>query len=299
MSIACPRRCRTCRSAPARNLSASPRPAAAPAIPPRPVAFTLSPSAYGGLVVKRSVRHITKEGSGFGVGYEILGTSTYASEEVALVTGLLGLRRQHFGDGVVAIDCGANIGVHTIEWAKTMTGWGSVLAIEAQERIFYALAGNISINNCFNAKAMHAAVGREPGTIKIPNPDYLRPASFGSLELKQRETNEYIGQNIDYSDAAMTPVRCIPLDSLGMQRVDLLKIDVEGMEIETLSGAENLIKSFSPIIVVEWIKSPKEKLKNILDGLNYTYFEDGVNLFAINNSDPSLGHIKSAPPATA
>src|SRR5216683_7190647 len=195
--------------------------------PPRPIAFVLAASEYGPLIVNRFDRHITKEGAGFGVGYEILGTSTYASEEVALVTGLLGVRRQHFGDGVVAIDCGANIGVHTIEWAKTMTGWGSVLAIEAQERIFYALAGNISINNCFNARAIHAAVGATSGVIKIQAPDYLRPASFGSLKLKQHETNEFIGQKIDYSDSATSPVRCLTLDTLELNRVDLLKIDVE------------------------------------------------------------------------
>ena len=265
--------------------------------PRRPLGFVLAASDYGPLIVNRFDRFINQDGSGFGVGFEILGTSTYASQEVAMVTGLLGVRRQHFGDGVVAIDCGANIGVHTIEWAKTMTGWGSVIAIEAQERIFYALAGNISLNNCFNARAIHAAAGAEPGVIRIPSPDYLRPASFGSLELKQRATNEYIGQEIDYSDESTTPVRCITLDSLGANRVDLLKIDVEGMEIETLAGAENLIKSFSPIILVEWIKSPKAELKKTLDRFHYTHFEVGVNLLAIHNSDPSLGHVKSAPPA--
>ena len=31
---------------------------------------------------------------------------------------LLALRRRHFGDGVIAVDCGANIGVHTVEWAR-------------------------------------------------------------------------------------------------------------------------------------------------------------------------------------
>jgi FkbM family methyltransferase len=260
--------------------------------PFRPIAFVLAASDYGPLIVNRFDRYIKKDGSGFGVGYEILGSSTYASEEVALVTGLLGVRRRHFGDGVVAIDCGANIGVHTIEWAKTMTGWGSVLAIEAQERIFYALAGNIAINNCFNATAIHAAVGAAPGVMRIPSPDYLRPASFGSLELKQRAANEYIGQEIDYSDAAMTSVRSISLDSLGTKRVDLLKIDVEGMEVDTLTGAASLIKSLSPIIIVEWIKSPKEKLKNILDQFNYKNFEVGVNLLAIHNSDPTLGDVK-------
>src|SRR5260370_10567151 len=122
--------------------------------PHRRIGFVLAASDYGPLIVNRFDRHINKDGSGYGVGYEILGTSTYASEEVALVTGLLGVRRQHFGDGVVAIDCGANIGVHTIEWAKTMTAWGSLLAIEAQERIFYALAGNIAITTCVNASAV-------------------------------------------------------------------------------------------------------------------------------------------------
>jgi FkbM family methyltransferase len=267
--------------------------------PRRPIAFVLAASDYGPLIVNRFDRYIREDGSGIGVGLEILGTSTYASEEVAFVTGLLGVRRRHFGDGVLAIDCGANIGVHTIEWATTMTGWGSVIAIEAQERIFYALAGNISINNCFNARAIHAAVGKDSGVIKIPNPDYLKPSSFGSLELKQRATTEYIGQDIDYSDEATSPVRCMTLDSLGANRVDLLKIDVEGMEIETLAGAEVLIKSFSPIIIVEWIKSPREELKNILTRFNYAHFELGVNLVAIHNSDPTLGDVKFAPVTTA
>ena len=87
---------------------------------------------------------------------------------------------------MVAIDCGANIGVHTVEWATAMTGWGSVVAIEAQERIYYALAGNIAINNCFNAIALHAAVSSETGIMQIPNPDYFTPSSFGSLELRQK-----------------------------------------------------------------------------------------------------------------
>ena len=84
------------------------------------------------------------------------------------VVKMLDLRRAHYGDGVVAVDCGANIGVHTVEWAKRMTGWGVVLAFEAQERIYYALAGNIAINNCFNARAIHAAVTSRPGTMKMP-----------------------------------------------------------------------------------------------------------------------------------
>jgi FkbM family methyltransferase len=86
-----------------------------------------------------------------------------------MAVSVLNLRRQYFKDGVFAIDCGANIGIHTVEWAKCMTGWGSVLAIEAQERIYYALAGNIAINNCFNAVAFHAAITDKPGVIMMPS----------------------------------------------------------------------------------------------------------------------------------
>ena len=41
-------------------------------------------------------------------------------------------------------------------------------AVEAQERIYYALAGNLVLQNCFNARAIWAAVGTEAGTISFP-----------------------------------------------------------------------------------------------------------------------------------
>jgi hypothetical protein len=88
-----------------------------------------------------------------------------------------------------------------------LTEWGSVIAIEAQERIYYALAGNIAINNGFNAIAMHAAVSSEPGIMQIPTPDYFLPSSFGNLELKPRVDTEFIAQPIDYSPARLSQSR--------------------------------------------------------------------------------------------
>lgn len=44
-------------------------------------------------------------------------------------------KHELFDDGGVALDCGANIGVPTVEWAKAVHSWGRVLAIEARERI--------------------------------------------------------------------------------------------------------------------------------------------------------------------
>jgi FkbM family methyltransferase len=209
-----------------------------------------------------------------------------------LVLKLLDLRRQYYNDGAIAVDCGANVGVHTIEWAKHMTGWGEVLAFEAQERIYYALAGNIAINNCFNARAIHAVVTNRSGTMKIPKPNYLAPASFGSLELRKRENTEYIGQSIDYSEDKMVDVRTIALDSFNFPRLDLIKMDIEGMEPEALAGAAKCINNHHPILVVEKVKADKGELRAWIEGLGYSVFETGMNFLAIHKTDKCLAHLK-------
>jgi hypothetical protein len=101
----------------------------------RPIAFVLASTNHGTMLVNRHDYRLTQDG-GYGVGYQILNMSAFDTQEVDFAVQLLMSRKQNFGDGVVAIDCGANIGVHTIEWAQAMHGWGEVIAFEAQERIF-------------------------------------------------------------------------------------------------------------------------------------------------------------------
>jgi FkbM family methyltransferase len=172
-----------------------------------------------------------------------------------------------------------------------MTGWGSVIAIEAQEYIYYALAGNIVINNCFNAKAILAAVAAQNGLMNIPVPDYLTPASFGSLELKKRENSEFIGQKINYNGGNISEIRTVTLDSLVIQRIDLIKLDIEGMELEALQGAMNLIQRHHPILIVESIKTNEIKLRVLLENLEYEVFKVGINLLAVHKFDNTLAHI--------
>lgn len=229
---------------------------------------------------------------GYGVGYQILNTSSFDQDEIDFALQLLLTRKENYGDGVIAIDCGANIGAHTIEWAKLMYGWGKVIAFEAQERIFYALAGNITLNNCFNARAVWAAVGATNGELKIPVPDYFQPSSFGSLELKKKETNEFIGQQIDYSDDKLMAVKLITIDSLGLSRLDFIKIDIEGMEMEALNGARQVIKQFKPQMIIEKIKSNEVEIQTFLQEFGYKFFPLGLNILAIHPSDPALSRIK-------
>ena len=279
-------------------LSAAPRQNTM-AYPARKIAFILASTDHGTLIVNRFDYHMVNASRGFGVGYFLLENSSYEQRESSVAMQLLSLRRQHFGGGVLAVDCGANIGVLTVEWAKGMTGWGTVLAIEAQERIYYALGGNIAINNCFNAHAIHGAVGAENGVLRIPTPNYMAPASFGSLELRQSAANEFIGQQIDYSERKLNTVRMLTIDSLNLSRLDLIKIDVERMELEVLAGAKATLQRFLPIIIVEGLKAPQDELTAVLASYGYEWFTLGLNFLAVHPSDPTRQAINVAPPAAA
>lgn len=259
--------------------------------PDRPIAFILAASNHGMMIVNRNDYNVDASGDGYGVGHEILKKSSYDASEVAFALALLDRRRQYFGDGVVAIDGGANIGVHTIEWARHMHGWGRVLSFEAQEIVYYALAGNIALNNCMNARAKLAALGEHNGELVVPQPDYFSHASFGSLELRQQGNTEDIGQRISYDPSNGTRVTMVSIDSLGLERVDFFKLDVEGMEVDVLRGARNTLQAFKPILVIEIIKSDQAVIKGMLDELGYRYFSAGINIVAAHVDDPVLQHL--------
>jgi FkbM family methyltransferase len=261
---------------------------------PRPVAYVLTATNHGTMIVNRHDYRLVGDG-GYGVGHQLLQTSSFDQPEIDLALQLLESRRMNFGVGVVAVDCGANIGAHTVEWARFMHGWGGVLAFEAQEKIFYALAGNLAINNCFNARAVWAAVGSSSGSIGVPVPDYFTPSSFGSLELRKTQRTEFIGQSIDYSPEKLLPTEMLAIDDLQLARLDFLKIDIEGMEMDALAGSRQSITKHKPQILIEKIKSDEAGLRAYLIEHGYQIHTMGINLLAIHADDPVRNQLKIVP----
>jgi len=243
----------------------------------RPLPFVLASTDHGAMIL--NVLDANQYGAG--VGAQIMATGAYERDEQAMLARWCDLRRQSHGDGVVFIDAGANIGAMTVTMAQHMTGWGSVIAIEAQERIFYALAGNVALANAFNVRCVWGAlVGTVPetGMVPVPQPDYCVAGGYGSLEIYAGAENADLGQ-VPLVDA-MTPA--FKLDNPSLSRCDVLKLDIEGMELEVLAASDRILTSLRPVIWVETNKRGQERaIHELLEAKGYAIRQHGPMTAAV------------------
>lgn len=255
----------------------------------RPISFITASTNYGTMILNHHDFNVNAGSpSGYGLGFELLETGSYCQSDLDICKELLTSRRLYKGDGVVAIDGGANIGVHTLEYAKHMYGWGSVTGYEVQERIFYALAGNVAINNCSNATVKLIALNNYNGFIDVPVPDYNKNASFGSVSLKSTGAEDY-GQN----PTEKVKIPCITIDSLNLQRLDFMKLDIEGLEVSVLSAAKETIRRCKPAFFIERYENYSEGLEQLLFEQEYfVIYIQGINIVALHYQDPFLEEAK-------
>jgi len=187
----------------------------------------------------------------------------------------------------VVVEVGANIGVHTVWFAKATAGGGAVMAFEPQRLIFQALCANLALNSIVNALAFQQACGATSGGfITVPIIDPTRSGNFGALELA------------DGAHTVGDEVPLVRLDDFELPRCRLLKIDVEGMELEVLKGAGQLIRRCKPLLYVENDREEKsEALVRHIASLGYDLYlhlptlYSPANFFA--NADNVFGNIVS------
>lgn len=256
----------------------------------RPHVYLPLTTDQGLFIVNRLDVNRVGDGHPFGVAHQFFAQGAFDPAEVELAVSLIRMRRQLHAKSVFAVDCGANVGVHTVSWAREIYPEGQVLAIEAQERVFYALAGNLLINNVHNARAIWAAVGDQVGELSFTAPDYLKSGSFGSFSLQQGKSFD-VGEAFAQAKTRST-VKLVRIDDLGLPRADFIKIDVEGMEIQALRGAQATIATWKPIMLVEHIKSDRSELTAFFEQRGYRVFVQSMNLLCVHEQDPVLAHLK-------
>jgi FkbM family methyltransferase len=155
--------------------------------------------------------------------------------------------------GDLALDVGANLGAITIGMAERVGRNGVIHAFEPQRPIYEILA--VNAGRWPNIVPHCAAVGAVPGSIHVPPRDYEGVGNFGGHALGGSE-----GET----------VQVITIDSLNLAQLRLMKVDVEGMELEVLRGAAQTIQRCKPALFVENDRDEKsEALISFIFSLGY------------------------------
>lgn len=143
----------------------------------------------------------------------------------------------------IVIEAGANMGIHTVPLAAALAKSGRRLyAFEPQPVIFQQLCANLALNGLTNVRAFPYACGSKNGALMFDIPDYGKLGNFGGLELREVQT----------ASSKQEVVQCVRLDDLfGDGQVGLLKIDVEGFELEVLKGSAGLLARCHPFLYIE------------------------------------------------
>ena len=139
----------------------------------------------------------------------------------------------HCQEGSVGIDVGANCGYLSLVMSMAVALPGRVLSFEADPAYYDVLQRNIRSNGLQNVcSAFRAYVGTESGEGKVTLDEMAR--------------------------------------RLALTRVDALKIDVDGGDYDVLRGAEDMLKRFRPLVVVEMTANQDAIYRFLKDEVGYT-----------------------------
>ncbi|WP_175763250.1 FkbM family methyltransferase [Burkholderia ambifaria] len=180
------------------------------------------------------------------------------------------------------VDVGANIGLHTLAAARSMQGQGKIIAFEPFGPTKALLERSVWMNGFSSLVEIHqAAVSNETGHHKL----FLGATSghHSLFPLDERMS----------TDAEPVEVSVVRLDDiiLATQKVDLLKIDAEGAELQVIESAAGLIERNAELaIIVEFGPAHLERTQIApRDWLN-AFAAHGLQYRAINSVSGKLEH---------
>lgn len=191
------------------------------------------------------------------------------------------LLRKVLGQGSTFVDIGANLGYYTRVASRLVGEQGQVHSFDPMPMVFSLLQKNTQ--DLCNVKLHNVALSN----------------SHGKMHFSVRDKGDMSSLGDDSSAKEVITVETITMDQAlrDTKRIDLIKMDVEGFELEVLQGARQSILDHHPVVYFE-------HLQHYLDdrGQRYAHFESffgdlGYKLEYINHETPEA-QITSEKPAT-
>lgn len=179
----------------------------------------------------------------------------------------------------VLIDVGANFGIYSLTASKTISNQGKIFAFEPFSENFKKLSVNVALNGLSQIHLEKMAVGNEDGTAIIYYDQTERNLGMATLNPVDGAVNETI------------PV--VKLDTYvanhQIERIDFIKIDVEGSEYAAIMGMIGTLQKHKPILLVEiWDNTAKPNVENVLIELGYQkFYINNSGDLTTNNTNPN------------
>lgn len=192
----------------------------------------------------------------------------------------------------VCVDIGANIGVLTLALAR-FAPQGQVFAFEPGHASFAYLETNIANADATNVSAASMGVYDRTGTLPLQ----VSASHPGGSYISQTEVHEAASESI--------PVTRLDdwVEANAIDRLDVMKLDIEGAELRVIDGARQTLDRFRPVLVVECNPVALERFQKadasvLVDALRAIYgkvfFIDGSALREITSNEQiraELGHL--------
>lgn len=144
--------------------------------------------------------------------------------------------------GFVVVDAGAFIGTHARAFSAMVGESGRVFAFEPRQNIAEVLDQNARLAPVNNITVIRGALGAAEDRLSVPILHLEGSHNFGASALAALD---------DDGDDTKETVTVRPLDDYRLDRLDFLKIDVEGMELAVLEGGRETIRRCQPVIFAE------------------------------------------------
>ena len=230
------------------------------------IGFSDSITYYAVTVIKREGNWVLcKNGDLFwkldrtsGVDNSIIRTGFFEPQSIALVS-------HYVKPGMVAMDVGANFGYYAIQMSKLVGSNGTVHAFEPSSRFRERLIEHIRLNHCENIIVNNFGLSDGEKVLQLQESDdtatlrwwYESTPPIRQEDIQLKTLDSYVKEH-------------------KIDRVDFIKVDIDGHEPKFIAGASKVLKRFQPAILMEFMQlalklndSDVEILARTLKSLGY------------------------------
>jgi len=191
--------------------------------------------------------------------------------------------RRFLRPGDVCFDVGANAGVISLAASQWVAPSGHVYSFEPSEREFARLLDNLDLNANSAVTPVRAALCDSSGRVPLR----VAVSSHGGLNTLG---NRFAYDNVDV--VGVETVEALTIDEFvsrnGIERVAVIKLDVEGAEGAALLGGRRVLREHRPALIVEVFAQALAANAWTVDNLQRLLREAGYRLFSIDDATAAL-----------